>query len=293
MSLKGVILAGGTSSRLFPATKCFTKHFMTIYDKPLIYYPLSTLMLAGIKDVMIIVKSSELSLYNKLLQNGNYLGLNITYEIQDEPKGIADALFICKKFVGKSSFYLILGDNLFFGALFSKILKDAQNLKTKNAAFFVCEVDNPSQFGVLKYDKKNKPTQIVEKPTKYISNKVITGLYFFKPKVFQMLDKIKKSSRGELEITSINNLFIKNNDCNLIFLNRGFTWLDTGNADNLLQASQFVQAYQKRQGYMIACIEEIALNKKFIKIDKFKKFIKLHKNTLYGKYLKKIYDLRK
>ena len=293
MKVKGVILAGGNSSRLFPATKCFTKHFLTIYDKPLIYYPLSTLMLAGIKDILIIVKKNELDLYNKLLGNGEFLGLSITYEIQESPKGIADSLFICKKFVGNSNFYLILGDNLFFGTLFSKILNDTKKLKNKNSCLFVCEVDDPSEFGVLKFNKKNSPTEIVEKPKKNISNKVVTGMYFYKPKVFKYLKKLKKSSRGEYEISSINNFFLKNNDCKIIYLNRGFTWLDTGNADNLLQASQFVQAYQKRQGFMIACIEEIALSKNFIKLNQFNKLIKNHKNSKYGKYLRKIYENKK
>lgn len=292
MKLKGVILAAGTSSRLFPSTKAFTKHFLTIYDKPLIYYPLSVLMLAGVKDILIIVKSNELYLYKNLLKDGSDLGIKITYTIQDQPKGIADALFLCKEFVGNNNFYLILGDNLFFGTLFSKILHDAKRIKDKNACFFVSEVDKPSEFGVLKFDN-NKPVKIIEKPKTSVSNKVITGLYFYKPKVFNMLNKIKKSKRGELEISSINNLFLKKNDCEIIYLNRGFTWLDTGSADNLLQASQFVQAYQKRQGYLIACIEEIALIKKFINLEKFKSFIKLYKNSPYGKYLQKVYDIKK
>ena len=293
MKIRGVILAGGNSSRLYPATKSFTKHFLTIYDKPLIYYPLSTLMLAGVKDVLLICKKNEVDLYKKLLGNGDFLGISISYEIQEQPKGIAEALFICKKFVSNNKFYLILGDNLFFGTLFSKILNDSQKLQSKSACFFISEVENPSEFGVLKYGKKNIPTAIIEKPKKRVSNKVVTGMYLYKPKVFKLLDKIKPSKRGEYEISSINNLLLKNNECKIIYLNRGFTWLDTGNPDNLLQASQFVQAYQKRQGFIIACIEEIALNKKYITLNQFKKLINKYKNSDYGKYLKKIYETRK
>ena len=291
--MKGVILAAGTSSRLYPATQSFTKHFLTIYDKPLIYYPLSVLMLAGIKEILIIIKESENDLYNKLLGDGKNLGLKITYTYQNIPKGIADSLFICKKFVGNKNFALILGDNIFFGTLLTKILNDAKKINSKKTCLFSCEVNNPSDFGVLYLDKKNKPKKIVEKPKKPKSNNVITGLYFYNSKVFKFLEKIKFSKRGELEISSINNLLLKNNAVKIFYFKRGFTWLDTGNPDNLLQANQFVQAYQRRQGYNIACIEEISLKMNFINLNTFKKNINKYKNSFYGKYLKKIYDREK
>ena len=284
--VKGVILAAGTSSRLFPITKSFTKHFLPVFDKPMIYYPMSVLMLADIKDILIIVKENELNLFKKLLGNGNHLGLNISYEIQNKALGIADALFICKNFVKGSNFSLILGDNIFYGSNFSQLLLNAKK-SNKTGNLFAYYVNDPKNYGIIEFNN-NKPIRLIEKPKNTTSNYAITGLYFYNNKVFDVMKDIKPSKRGELEITDVNNLLLKKKQINITFLNRGFTWLDTGNPINLSLASQFVMASEKRQGLKIACLEEIAFRKKYIDKYQFLEIIKSYKNNDYGLYLSKI-----
>tara|TARA_B110000259_G_C13955529_1_gene378570 strand:- start:315 stop:1193 length:879 start_codon:yes stop_codon:yes gene_type:complete len=287
MTTKGIILAGGYGTRLFPSTVVISKHLLPIYDKPMIYYPLSILMLCGVKDVLVITSPEHLDLYKKTLSNFSQIGMRISFETQKKPKGIAEALKIGKNFVNKSNFILILGDNLFFGRGLSSILGNLLKFK-QTVGVLAYEVENPSQFGVLELDKNGTPTRIVEKPKKTLSKLAVTGLYFYKNKVLDFIDKLKPSKRGELEITSVNNLFLKKKDFNYIMLGRGFSWLDTGTSSGLLQASQFVEIIEKRQGHKIACLEEIALRKKFISKQSLKKVIKNYPNTDYKKYLQNI-----
>lgn len=287
MTTKGIILAGGYGTRLFPSTVVISKHLLPVYDKPMIYYPLSILMLCGVKDVLVITSPEHLDLYKKTLSNFSQIGMRISFETQKKPKGIAEALKIGKNFVNKSNFILILGDNLFFGRGLSSILGNLLKFK-QTVGVLAYEVENPSQFGVLELDKNGTPTRIVEKPKKTLSKLAVTGLYFYKNKVLDFIDKLKPSKRGELEITSVNNLFLKKKDFNYIMLGRGFSWLDTGTSSGLLQASQFVEIIEKRQGHKIACLEEIALRKKFISKQSLKKVIKNYPNTDYKKYLQNI-----
>tara|TARA_B110000503_G_scaffold55559_1_gene89214 strand:- start:150 stop:1028 length:879 start_codon:yes stop_codon:yes gene_type:complete len=287
MTTKGIILAGGYGTRLFPSTAVISKHLLPVYDKPMIYYPLSILMLCGVKDVLVITSPEHLDLYKKTLSNFSQIGMRISFETQKKPKGIAEALKIGKNFVNKSNFILILGDNLFFGRGLSNILGNLLKFK-QTVGVLAYEVENPSQFGVLELDKNGTPTRIVEKPKKTLSKLAVTGLYFYKNKVLNFIDKLKPSKRGELEITSVNNLFLKKKDFNYIMLGRGFSWLDTGTSSGLLQASQFVEIIEKRQGHKIACLEEIALRKNFISKQSLKKVIKNYPNTDYKKYLQNI-----
>lgn len=287
MTTKGIILAGGYGTRLFPSTAVISKHLLPVYDKPMIYYPLSILMLCGVKDVLVITSPEHLDLYKKTLSNFSQIGMRISFETQKKPKGIAEALKIGKNFVNKSNFILILGDNLFFGRGLSNILGNLLKFK-QTVGVLAYEVENPSQFGVLELDKNGTPTRIVEKPKKTLSKLAVTGLYFYKNKVLDFIDKLKPSKRGELEITSVNNLFLKKKDFNYIMLGRGFSWLDTGTSSGLLQASQFVEIIEKRQGHKIACLEEIALRKNFISKQSLKKVIKNYPNTDYKKYLQNI-----
>jgi glucose-1-phosphate thymidylyltransferase len=284
MSTKGIILAGGYGTRLYPCTAVISKHLLPIYDKPMIFYSLSILMLSGIKDILIITSSEHLSLYKKTLSNFNKIGLNIKFAIQKKPNGIAAALIIGKNFINKSNFVLILGDNLFFGqglgATFLKLLEFK-----KAAGIVTYEVENPSQFGVLELDNKGTPLRILEKPKKTRSKLAVTGIYFYQNKVLNFINKLKPSKRGELEITSVNNIFLKRKDLVYEKLGRGFSWLDSGTCSNLLEASQFVETIEKRQGHKIACLEEIALRKNFISKLQFKKIIKNYPKTDYKKYL--------
>ena len=286
MTIKGIILAGGYGSRLYPSTAVISKHLLPVYDKPMIYYPLSILMLCGIKNILIITSPEHLELYKKTLSNFGKIGLNIEFEIQKKPNGIAESLKIGKNFVGKDNFVLILGDNLFFGQGLSKILYNLLKF-TKTVGAVTYEVENPSQFGVLELDKKNKPLKIIEKPKKTSSKLAVTGIYFYKNKVLNFINKLKPSKRGELEITAINNLFLKKKDFRYVKLGRGFSWLDTGTCSGLLEASQFVEIVEKRQGHKIACLEEIAVRKKFISNLRLKNIIKNYPNNDYKKYLQK------
>ena len=288
MIKKGIILAGGKGTRMSPLTKAVNKQLLPIYDKPLIFYPLSILMLAKIKDILIIVNKGQLDQYKKLLPDGINLGINISYKEQDKPVGLPDAFIIGKKFIGNDNVSLILGDNFFYGeSLTSKLIKCA-NLK-RGAKVILHQVLNPELFGVAKTKgKKNKIVKIIEKPKKYISNKAITGLYFFDNKVVKFASKLRPSERGELEITDLLNQYKKLNQLTAEFIGRGGAWLDTGSIEDYYKTSAFVQAVENRQGLKIACLEEISYLNGWIKKNHIKKQINFYGNCQYSNYLKKI-----
>ena len=286
--MKGIILAGGTGSRLFPATISTSKQLLPIYDKPLIYYPLSILMLANIKDILIICRPYDRSAFETLLSDGSQLGIKISYANQDQPRGLADAFLVGKEFIGNNNVCLILGDNIFYGHDFTAELKKA--VKRKHGATVFCyPVSNPKEFGILKLDKNLKPISIAEKPTKPKSNLAITGLYFFDKSIVKISQNLRPSKRGELEITDAIKTYLKKKTLYPQILGRGFAWLDTGTHENMLSAGKFVETIEQRQGFKIACIEEIALNKGWINKKKFFLSIKKNKKSSYGKYLLKIY----
>ncbi|GAB6189237.1 glucose-1-phosphate thymidylyltransferase RfbA [Marinitoga arctica] len=270
--------------RLYPITRAISKHLIPIYDKPLIYYPLSTLMLSGIRDILIISNKEFIGLYKKLLANGNNFGINLEYKVQNHPNGIAEAFLIGENFIGNDNVALILGDNLFYGQGFSGILKKSKNL-IEGAMIFAYYVKNPSDFGVVEFDKEFNVISIEEKPKKPKSNYVVPGLYFYDNNVIDIAKKITPSQRGELEITDINKEYLKRKKLKVQLLGRGFAWLDTGTPEGLLEASNFVAAIQKRQGLYIACLEEIAYRNGWITQEDLKKIGKELKNTEYGKYL--------
>ena len=287
--IKGIILSGGSGSRLYPLTLAVSKQLLPIYNKPMIYYPLSVLMLANIKDILIITTPQDSSNYKRLLGNGLDLGMNINYKIQTQPRGLAEAFIIGKNFIKKDNVCLILGDNIFYGNNFSeKLNKSFVNLKNNNATIFAYPVSDPERYGVVQIDNKGRPKKIIEKPKRSISDLAVTGLYFYPNDVVEKVKKIKPSKRSELEITSINELYLNEQRLNLEILNRGFAWLDMGTNESLIDASIFVKAVENRQGLKIACIEEIAYKKNFINKKKFIKLISKFKNNSYGKYLNKI-----
>ena len=287
MIKKGIILAGGMGTRMSPLTKAVNKQLLPIYDKPLIFYPLSILMLSKIRDVLIIVNKGQLQQYKKLIPNGNKLGMKITYMEQSKPRGLPDAFKLGKKFIGKDNVAMILGDNFFYGQnLTSKLLECA---KIKDGAKVILHtVKNPELFGVAKVDKNNKITTLKEKPKKYLSNQAITGLYFFDNKVIEYSKKLKPSRRGELEIIDLLHKYKKNNKLSASFIGRGGAWLDTGSIDDYYNTIAFVQAIENRQGFKIACIEEIALNNKWISKRDIINSINFYGNCNYSKYLKSL-----
>jgi len=287
MVKKGIILAGGHGTRMSPLTKAVNKQLLPIYDKPLIFYPLSILMLAKIKDVLIIVNKGQLEQYKKIIPNGKNLGINITYKEQVTPKGLPDAFILGEKFIGKSSVALILGDNFFYGQSLSSTLLNSAKLN-KGAKILLHKVINPELFGVAKIDNKNKILEIKEKPKKNISNYAITGLYFFDNNVIKYSKKLKPSKRGEIEITDLLNQYRKENNLSAEILGRGGAWLDTGSMDDYYKTSMFVSAVENRQGVKIACLEEIALQNKWINKEKIKRAIKFYGNCDYSKYLSKL-----
>ena len=283
--MKGIILAGGSGSRLYPLTKSISKQLLPVYDKPMIYYPLSVLMLAGIRNILIITTPEDQNNFKKLLNDGSQFGVNLSYAIQQTPNGLAQAFIIGEKFIGKDSVCLVLGDNIFYGQGLTPILNKAASQKD-GATIITYQVKNPERFGIIEIDSKNKAISIEEKPIKPKSNYAITGLYFYDNEVVQIAKKIKPSDRGELEITSINEVYLKNGKLKFQQLGRGFAWLDTGTFESLLDASHFVETIEKRQGYKIACLEEVAFNKGWISRDKINEMAnKLDKNS-YGDYLK-------
>ena len=287
MIKKGIILAGGMGTRMSPLTKAVNKQLLPIYDKPLIFYPLSILMLAKIKDILIIVNKGQLSQYKKLLPNGDNLGIKITYKEQDKPRGLPDAFVLGEKFIGKDNVAMILGDNFFYGQnLTSKLLECAKI--TTGAKILLHNVKDPELFGVAKVNRNNKIIQLREKPKKFISNYAITGLYFFDNQVIKYAKSLKPSKRGEVEIIDLLLKYKKFNKLSADFIGRGGAWLDTGSIDDYYKTIAFVQAIENRQGFKIACIEEISLSNKWIGKKEIVNSIKFYGNSNYSKYLKKL-----
>lgn len=285
--MKGIILAGGSGTRLYPLTRSISKQILPIYDKPMIYYPMSVLMLAGIKDILIITTSRDISVFRDLFGNGNSLGMNIEYRVQENPNGIVEAFLIGEKFIGNSSVSLILGDNIFFGQSFTILLKRLSELK-KGAEIFGYSVKDPTAYGVVEFDKDMNVISIEEKPENPKSKYAIPGLYFYDNTVVEKARKVKPSLRGELEITDLNRMYLEEKTLKVNLLGRGFAWLDTGTHKNLLQASNFIETIQERQGNYVACIEEIAYRNGWIDKEQLLKLAQPLLKTDYGKYLVEI-----
>ena len=285
--MKGIILAGGSGTRLYPLTKAISKQIMPVYDKPMIYYPLSTLMLAGIREVLIISTPRDLPVFEDLLGTGEQLGMHFAYAVQEQPRGLADAFIIVADFIGKDSVALVLGDNIFYGQSFSKVLRNvAQTVGSeKGATIFGYYVRDPREYGVVEFDENGKALSIEEKPEHPKSNYAVPGLYFYDNDVVEIAANVKPSARGEIKITSINNEYLRRGTLRVETLGRGFAWLDTGNHDSLLDAADFVAAFQKRQGLYISCIEEIAFKRGFIDKEQLLALAEPLLKTNYGKYL--------
>lgn len=287
--MKGIILAGGKGTRLYPVTKAVSKQLLPIYDKPLIYYPLSILMLGKIKDILVISTPEDIENYRNLLGDGKRLGINISYAIQEKPNGLAEAFIIGEEFIGDDDVCLVLGDNMFYGQSFSKTLFDAQEtLQKDGAVIFGYPVTNPTAFGVVEFDKDGNVISIEEKPDVPKSQYAVPGLYFYSNNVVKIAKNVKPSARGEKEITAVNNEYLKNGKLKVTLMGRGLAWLDTGSPQGMLKASLFVEAVQERQGYYISCLEEIAYRRGFINREQLKKLGEELKMTEYGQYILKV-----
>ncbi|HBG49408.1 MAG TPA: glucose-1-phosphate thymidylyltransferase [Cyanobacteria bacterium UBA9971] len=285
--MKGIILAGGKGTRLFPVTQTVCKQLLPVYDKPMIYYPLSVLMLAGIKEILIISTPEATPQFQNLLQDGSQLGISISYKIQPSPDGLAQAFILGEDFIGKDNVALVLGDNIFYGQGFSGMLNNAVE-RQEGATVFGYRVKDPYRFGVVEFDNSGKVLSLEEKPSNPKSDYAVTGLYFYDNKVVQYAKSLKPSPRGEIEITDLNNVYLKNGNLNVELLGRGFAWLDTGTHESLLQASHYIETIEKNQGIKVACLEEIAYLKKFISKEDLLKQVKFYNSSDYGIYLKNI-----
>jgi glucose-1-phosphate thymidylyltransferase len=284
-AMKGIVLAGGTGSRLFPITLGVSKQLLPVYDKPMIYYPLSTLMLAGIQDILVITTPHEQSMFQRLLGDGSRFGANISYAAQPSPDGLAQAFVIGRDFIGSNPVSLVLGDNIFFGQGLSGALSRARNRQV-GATVFATRVSDPQRFGIVEIDGNGGAISIEEKPEKPKSNLAVTGLYFYDNTVVEIVRDLKPSARGELEITSVNDVYLRSGKLNVEILGRGFAWFDSGTHDSLLQASSFVQTVEQRQSLKIACLEEIAFNNGFIDKAQLTKAADIHGSGEYGRYLR-------
>ena len=284
MNTKGIILAGGSGTRLYPITKGVSKQLLPIYDKPMIYYPLSVLMLAGIREVLIISTPDDIDGFKRLLADGKELGIDISYAVQPSPDGLAQAFIIGEEFIGDSNVCLVLGDNIFYGQGFTPLLRQAVN-RQKGATVFGYQVKDPERFGVVAFDEDKRAISIEEKPVKPKSNYAVTGLYFYDNDVIEIAKKVKPSDRGEVEITTVNQMYMERGDLNVELLGRGFAWLDTGTHESLLEAAQFVETIEKRQGYKVACLEEIALNNGWLTKQQVAEIGQTMSKNEYGQYL--------
>ena len=285
--MKGIILAGGSGTRLYPLTKAVSKQILPVYDKPMIYYPLSTLMLAGIREILIISTPRDLPVFEDLFGTGEQLGLTFSYAVQEAPRGLADAFIVGREFIGEDSVALVLGDNIFYGQSFSKLLKEVSS-RTEGATIFGYYVRDPREYGVVEFGEDGRAISLEEKPEKPKSNYAVPGLYFYDNDVVDIAASIKPSARGELEITTVNNVYLSRGKLYVETMGRGFAWLDTGNHDSLLDAADFVSAFQKRQGLYISCIEEIAYKRGFITREQLLALAEPLMKTDYGKYLTEV-----
>ena len=286
-AMKGIVLAGGSGTRLYPLTKAISKQIMPVYDKPMIYYPLSTLMLAGIREVLIISTPRDIHVFEELLSDGSQLGMKFSYAVQEQPRGLADAFIIGADFIGDDSVALVLGDNIFYGQSFSKVLREVA-ARESGATIFGYYVRDPREYGVVEFDENGKALSIEEKPEHPKSNYAVPGLYFYDNDVVEIAANVKPSARGEIEITSINNEYLRRGTLRVETLGRGFAWLDTGNHDSLLDAADFVAGFQKGQGLYFSCIEEIAYKRGFIDKEQLLKLAEPLMKTNYGQYLKEV-----